>query len=53
MFQSTANQGWGTTYSGRQFADVGQATITFTSDTSATLNFTVNGVTRSVTVQKL
>ena len=53
MLQSTANQGWGATYSGRSFSDAGDATLTFTSATSATLSFTVNGVTRNVTVQKL
>lgn len=53
VMQSTANQPWGTTYTGRTFASVGNATLTFTSATTATLNFTVNGVTRNVTLQKL
>lgn len=53
VLQSTANQGWGSTYSGRTFATVGTGSLTFTSATTATLSFTVNGVTRNVTLAKL
>lgn len=55
VVQSNANQPWGATFNPalRNFTTVGNATLTFTSATTATLNFTVNGVTRNVTVQKL
>ena len=53
VLQSTANQPWGPTYGGRNFATVGAGSLTFTSATSATLSFTVNGVTRNVTLSKL
>lgn len=53
VLQSTANQPWGPTYGGRNFTTVGTGSLTFTSETSATLSFTVNGVTRNVTLSKL
>lgn len=53
VLQSDANLPWGATYGGRNFATVGTGSLTFTSATSATLSFTVNGVTRNVTLSKL
>lgn len=53
VLQSTANQPWGSTFGGRTFATVGTGSLTFTSATSANLTFTVNGVTRTVTLAKL
>ena len=53
VLQSTANQPWGPTFGGRNFTTVGTGSLTFTSATSANLTFTVNGVTRSVTLAKL
>lgn len=53
VMESDANQPWGTTFSGRTFTAAGNATLTFTSATTANLSLTVNGVTRNVTVQKL
>lgn len=53
VLQSTANQPWGPTFGGRHFTAVGTGSLTFTSATSANLTFTVNGVTRTVTLSKL
>lgn len=53
VLQSTATQPWGPTFGGRNFTTVGTGSLTFTSATSANLTFTVNGVTRTVTLAKL
>lgn len=54
LLQSTAGP-WGPTYNpaNRQFTVAGNATLTFTSATTATVSFTVNGATRNVSLQKL
>ncbi|OHE81520.1 MAG: hypothetical protein A2X76_02450 [Lysobacterales bacterium GWF1_69_6] len=54
MLQSTAGA-WGPTYNPalRQFTVAGNATLTFTSATTANVTFTVNGATRTIALQKL
>lgn len=46
---------WSTSFNAAQvsFANVGTATLTFTSATSATLQYTVDGVSRTVTLSKI
>ena len=46
---------WSTTFNpaNRSFTPVGNATITYTSATTANVQFTINGVTRSATIQML
>ncbi|GGA79401.1 hypothetical protein GCM10011521_17070 [Arenimonas soli] len=46
---------WGTTFNpaNRSFTAAGNATITYTSATTATVQFTINGVTRSASLQML
>ncbi|GAB2668115.1 trypsin-like serine peptidase [Arenimonas aestuarii] len=46
---------WGTTFNpaNRNFSAAGNATITYTSATTATVQFTINGVTRSASLQML
>ncbi|MBP6597701.1 MAG: hypothetical protein KA187_00920 [Arenimonas sp.] len=46
---------WGTSFNPAQvsYANVGTATLTFTSATSATLEYTVDGVSRTVTLSKI
>lgn len=54
LLQSTAGP-WGPTYNpaNRQFTVAGNATLTFTSATTANVSFTVNGATRNISLQKL
>ncbi|KFN50809.1 hypothetical protein N790_04940 [Arenimonas malthae CC-JY-1] len=54
LLQSTAAP-WGPTYNpaNRQFTVAGNATLTFTSATTANVTFTVNGATRTIALQKL
>ncbi|WP_374473290.1 serine protease [Arenimonas sp.] len=54
VLQSTAGP-WGPTYNpaNRQFTVAGNATLTFTSATTANVSFTVNGATRNISLQKL
>lgn len=46
---------WGPTFNpaNRAFSAAGTATITYTSATTATVQFTINGVTRSASIQKI
>ncbi len=46
---------WGTSFNAGQvsYANVGTATLTFTSATAATLQYTVDGVSRTVTLSKI
>ena len=55
VMRSNANQPWSTAFNPalRTFTPVGNASLTFTSATTATLTLTVDGVTRTVEVQKL
>lgn len=54
MLRYAANP-WTTTFNpaARTSANVGTGSLTFTSETAATLTFTVNGVTRTVTLSKI
>ncbi|MBW8312165.1 MAG: hypothetical protein K0M64_09045 [Rhizobium sp.] len=54
LLESTAGP-WGPIYNpaNRQFTVAGNATLTFTSNTTATVSFTVNGATRNISLQKL
>lgn len=54
LLQSTAGP-WGPAFNpaNRQFAVAGNATLTFTSNTTANVTFTVNGTTRTISLQKL
>ena len=55
VVESRANQPWSTSFNPalRTFTSVGNASLSFTSATTASLTITVNGVTRTVGVQKL